>query len=68
MAHVQKPKGGAGGGKAARGGKKAAAASAGGKKVEDEREESLQAVVCFEYSLQTQRDIVGGIGKGTDTM
>jgi translation initiation factor eIF-2B subunit epsilon len=48
MAHVQKPKGGAGGGKAAKGKK---AVTGGGKKVEDEREETLQAVVCNFFSV-----------------
>jgi len=42
MAHAQKSSKGAGGGKGAPKGKKAAP---GGKKVEDEREETLQAVV-----------------------
>jgi hypothetical protein len=42
MSHAQKSSKGAGGGKAAAKGKKAAGV---GKKVEDEREESLQAVV-----------------------
>lgn len=44
MSHAQKGGKGAGGGKAAAKGKKAAA---GGKKVEDDREETLQAVVCI---------------------
>jgi len=42
MSHAQKPAKGAGGGKAAPKAKKAA----GAKKAEDEREETLQAVVC----------------------
>lgn len=52
MAHAQKPaKGGAGGGKQAPKPKKGAAA--GGKKAEDDREETLQAVVCHCPALRS---------------
>jgi hypothetical protein len=45
MAHAQKPAKGAGGGKAVAKGKKAAGGGGGKVKVEDDREETLQAVV-----------------------
>lgn len=63
MAHPQKPaKGAAGGGKGAPKGKKGAAA---GKKPEDEREETLQAVVSLYNAYISLRAWLGMLtGKG----